>query len=126
MNAIILCGGLSTRLGEITKEIPKVLLKIGDKTVFEWQIEKIKKMGIDKVVLAAGHLAEVLKKEIGDEYNAVKVIYAIEDKKLGTGGAIKNALNYVPEKDKASIILNGDILTTVDFNDLKKHLKKNK
>lgn len=124
MNAIILCGGLSTRLGEITKDIPKVLLKIGDKTVFEWQIEKIKKMGINKVVLAAGHLAEVLKKEVGDSCQGLEIIYAIEEKKLGTGGAIKNALKYVPDKNEASFIINGDILTTVDFLDMIKYLKK--
>lgn len=125
MNVIILCGGLSTRLGEITKNIPKVLLKIGDKTVFEWQIEKIKKLGVKEVVLAAGHLSEVLKRELGDYCHGVKIIYAIEEKKLGTGGAIKNAFTYILNKEEPSFIINGDILTTVDFSDMLKYLKKN-
>lgn len=123
MNFIILCGGLSTRLGKITESIPKVLLKIGDKTVFEWQIEKLKKIGATEVVLAAGHLSEVLKKEIAEECQGVKIIYAIEEEKLGTGGAIKNALNFVSNKKDPSFIINGDILTTVDFADMVKYLK---
>ena len=65
MNAVILCGGLSTRLGDTTKDIPKVLLSIKGKTVLEWQLEKIKQLGIAQVVLAAGHLSTVLKKEVG-------------------------------------------------------------
>ncbi|MFA5211406.1 MAG: sugar phosphate nucleotidyltransferase [Patescibacteria group bacterium] len=125
MNAIILCGGLSTRLGEITKEMPKVLLEIGGKTILEWQIEKLKKINITEVVLAAGHLSEVLKRQVGDECCGVKIIYAIEEKKLGTGGAIKNALNFVKENAEASIILNGDILTTVDLQEMVNNLKNN-
>lgn len=118
MNAIILCGGLSTRLGDITKSIPKVLLEIGDRSVLDWQLEKIKRAGIDTVVMAAGHLSDVLQEEVGLERNGIKIIYAIEDKKLGTGGAIKNALASVPHPDQASIILNGDILTTIDLNEM--------
>lgn len=123
MNAIILCGGLSTRLGEITKSIPKVLLQIGDRTVLDWQLEKIKRAGIDTVVMAAGHLSEVLQKEIGTERNGVKIIYAVEPERLGTGGAIKFALSFVPNKDEATFILNGDILTTVSLDEMARNLK---
>ncbi len=118
MNAIILCGGLSTRLGDITKSIPKVLLEIGGKTVLDWQLEKIKSVGIDTVVMAAGHLSDVLQQEVGTERNGIKIVYAIEDKKLGTGGAIKNALASVPQVGEPSIILNGDILTTIDLAEM--------
>ncbi|HQF57437.1 MAG TPA: sugar phosphate nucleotidyltransferase [Candidatus Magasanikbacteria bacterium] len=125
MNAIILCGGLSTRLGEITKTIPKILLPIGPKRVFDWQMEKLKKMGIKEVVLAAGHLANNLREQVGTEWQGIKIIYAIENKKLGTGGAIKHALEYVLYPEKPTIILNGDILTTVSFVDMVKYLRSN-
>lgn len=124
MNAIILCGGLSTRLGNITKEIPKILLEIGNKTVLDWQLEKLKDLGIDEVVLAAGHLAGVLQKEVGEERDGVKLVYAVEKKKLGTGGAIKFAMTQVKNTDKPSIILNGDVLTTVDLKDMVSYLKQ--
>lgn len=123
MNAIILCGGLSTRLGDITKSIPKILLEIGDKTVLDWQLEKIKRAGIDTVVMAAGHLSEVLQQEIGAEREGVKIIYAVEKEKLGTGGAVKFAMDFVPEKNEPTVILNGDILTTVNFTEMIAHLK---
>lgn len=113
MNAIILCGGLSTRLGERTKHVPKVLLPIGPKTVLEWQLEKIKQLGISEVVLAAGHLAEVLQKEVGDICNGVKLIYAIEKERLGTGGAIKHGLTSVSQPQAPTLVFNGDVLTTL-------------
>lgn len=118
MNAIILCGGLSTRLGDITKDVPKILLKIGDKTVLDWQLEKLKSVGVKEVVLAAGHLAHVLQGEVGFERQGIEIIYAIEDKKLGTGGAIKHGIEYVLHADDPTIILNGDVLTTIDLADM--------
>lgn len=123
MNAIILCGGLSTRLGEITKSIPKVLLEIKGKTVLEWQIEKLKKLGISEVVLAAGHLSDVLYQKIGLHLNGTDLNYAIEQTRLGTGGAIKHAWEYVKDQTKPVIILNGDVLTTIDLTDMVKYLK---
>jgi len=125
MNAIILCGGLSTRLGDITKTTPKILLEIGDKTVLDWQLEKLNSVGIKKVVLAAGHLAKELFDTVGEERNGLELIYAIEDKKLGTGGAIKHSLEYVEKPNEPTIVLNGDILTTVDLSDMVSYIKPN-
>jgi len=118
MNAIILCGGLSTRLKDITKSIPKVLLEIKGKTVLDWQLEKIKELGLSEVVLAAGHLAEVLQKEVGEERNGVKLIYAVEKERLGTGGAIKHAFSYLADPSLPTFILNGDILTGVNLREM--------
>lgn len=123
MNAIILCGGLSTRLGEITKSVPKILLDIGGRTVLDWQLEKLKSIGVKEVVLAAGHLAGVLKDTVGFSRLGLELIYAIEDKRLGTGGAIKHGLSYVLRPDEPTIILNGDVLTTVDLSYMVSYLK---
>ncbi len=123
MNAIILCGGLSTRLGDITKDIPKVLLPVGDRTVLDWQLEKLKKLGVTEVVLAAGHLSHVLERDVGTARNGMPLRYAIERERLGTGGAIKNALKEVADPNAPTLILNGDILTTVPLTDLATDLK---
>lgn len=123
MNAIILCGGLSTRLGEIAKSIPKILLEIKGKTVLEWQLQKLKSLGIQEVVLAAGHLAEVLYERVGLHQNGMDLIYAIEQERLGTGGAIKHAWEYIKEQEEPVIILNGDILTAIDLSDMAKYLR---
>lgn len=118
MNAIILCGGLSTRLGELTKVIPKILLEVGGKTILDWQLEKLKSVGVKKVVLAAGHLSKELHGIAGEERGGLKLIYAIEDRRLGTGGAIKHAWEYLDHPEETTIILNGDILTTIDLKDM--------
>lgn len=123
MNAIILCGGLSTRLGDITKTIPKILLEIKGRTVLEWQTDKLKKIGITDVVLAAGHLNEELFKTVGLHYNGVDFTYAIEQTRLGTGGAIKHAWDYVVGQTKPVIVMNGDILTTIDLADMVSFVK---
>ncbi|MFH1286920.1 MAG: sugar phosphate nucleotidyltransferase [Candidatus Magasanikbacteria bacterium] len=123
MNAIILCGGLSTRLGDITKEIPKILLEIGKKKILDWQLEKLKPLGVKEVVLAAGHLADELYREVGVQRMGMEMIYAIEDKKLGTGGAIKHGMEYLRNPDEPVFVLNGDILYTIDFADMAEKLK---
>jgi mannose-1-phosphate guanylyltransferase len=123
MNAIILCGGLSTRLGDITKTIPKILLQIGDKTVLDWQLLSLKRAGVTSVVLAAGHLAKELYDTVGDTRLGIDIQYAIEDKKLGTGGAIKHGMAYIDKQDAPTIILNGDVLTTIDLQDMISYLQ---
>jgi len=123
MNAIILCGGLSTRLGEITKSIPKVLLDIKGRPVLDWQLMKLKAVGIEEVILAAGHLSEVLRQEIGEERQGIRIIYAIEPERLGTGGAIKFAWDYASRPEEPSIILNGDILTAINLAAMIKYLR---
>jgi D-glycero-alpha-D-manno-heptose 1-phosphate guanylyltransferase len=122
-NAIILCGGLSTRLGDITKDRPKILLEIKGKTILDWQLEALKPLGVEHVVLAAGHLAHVLYDTIGTERMGVEILYAIEDKKLGTGGAIKHAYEYLQEPCNPTFVLNGDILYSVDFSGMLQQLK---
>ncbi len=108
MQAIILCGGLSTRLGKTTEKLPKILLKIGTRTVLEWQLSLLAEAGVTDVVLATGHLHDVLYEQVGEMYDGVKIRYAREEERLGTGGAIKNALRLVD--DFPVFVLHGDIL----------------
>lgn len=122
MNAIILCGGLATRLGEIAKSVPKILLEIKGKTVLDWQLEKLRAVGITDVVMAAGHLSETLYREAGLRRAGMNLIYAIETERLGTGGAIKHAWEYVSEPRQPVVILNGDVLTTVVIESMLKYL----
>ncbi|MDE0397175.1 MAG: sugar phosphate nucleotidyltransferase [Candidatus Poribacteria bacterium] len=113
MQAIILCGGLATRLGETTKTVPKVLLEIAGKTVLEWQIQLLREAGVTAVVLASGHLHDVLYERVGENYAGIRICYAKEEKRLGTGGAILNAMNQIDTSP--FFVLNGDILLA-DFS----------
>lgn len=108
MQAIILCGGLATRLGDATKKVPKVLLDIAGKTVLEWQIQLLKDAGVEEVILASGHLHNVLYARVGHHYADVSVQYAKEAKRLGTGGAIQNAMRCITTSP--FFVLNGDVL----------------
>jgi NDP-sugar pyrophosphorylase family protein len=113
MQAIILCGGLATRLGEAAKTVPKVLLEIAGKTVLEWQIQLLKDVGVTETVLASGHLHDVLYERVGVNYAGIRIHYAKEEKRLGTGGAILNAMKQIDTSP--FFVLNGDILLA-DFS----------
>lgn len=108
MQAIILCGGFSTRLGKTTEKTPKILLTIGNRTVLDWQIDLLSKAGVNEVILASGHLHDVIYSQVGENLNGIKIRYAKEDKPLGTGGAIQNAFQFV--EDFPVFVLHGDIL----------------
>ena len=108
MQAIILCGGLATRLGDTTKTVPKVLLDIAGKTVLEWQIQLLKDANVEEVILASGHLHNVLYARVSQHYAGVRVRYAKEEKRLGTGGAIQNAMRCITTSP--FFVLNGDVL----------------
>ena len=108
MQAIILCGGLATRLGETAKTVPKVLLEIAGKTVLEWQIRLLVEAGVTEAVLASGHLHDVLYEQVGNNYAGIRIRYAKEEKRLGTGGAIQNAMKQI--NTSPFFVLNGDVL----------------
>ena len=108
MQAVILCGGLATRLGNLSKKIPKILLKVGGRTVLDWQLDLLKEAGVMKTILASGHLHDMLYEHVGNSHRGVYISYAKEEKKLGTGGAIANAMKQI--HTSPFFVLNGDIL----------------
>ena len=95
MQVIILCGGLATRLGSISKKTPKILLEVGERTVLDWQLDLLKEAGIKETILASGHLHQTLHEHTGTYYQGMQIRYAKENKKLGTGGAIANAMRHI-------------------------------
>ena len=115
MEAIILCGGLGTRLRPLTNDKHKALVEIGGKPIIEWQLKWLKKYGIERkdVILACGYKHEKLK-----DYFEDSVKYSIEKEPLGTGGALKQALNLV--KSEEFLVFNVDDLNNVNLDELKK------
>ena len=109
--AILLCGGSGKRLGKIGESIPKAMVPINGKPIIDYQIEWLKSHSVTNIVLACGHLWEKLKEHLGDS-----VKYALEEEPLGTGGAIKNALQYI-EGDEF-FCLNVDDITDIDLKKL--------
>jgi len=112
--AIILAGGLGLRLRPLTDNNPKVMVRVKDKSIAEWQMSWLEKYGCKKVIFAAGYQWEKIKNHFSYNYKGLKIEYSVEEEPLGTGGAIKKALEKVEEDN--TIVLNGDILT--DMNPL--------
>lgn len=107
-DVIILCGGLGTRLRSIVKDVPKPLAQINGKPFLDILINSIRlNNNIGKVILAAGYKGDLIKKKYSDKsYNGLNIDVNIEDKPLGTGGAIKNSLSSVCTDN--FIVINGD------------------
>lgn len=112
--AVILSGGLGTRLKPFTNAIPKPLLPIGEKAVLEIQIERLAKYGFKRVILATNYKADYIEKFFGDGSRyGVDLIVSKEDRPLGTAGPIKLVEDIL---DSPFLVMNGDILTLADFN----------
>lgn len=127
MKAVIMAGGKGTRISSITNdEIPKPMLKIGDKTILEHQIDCLKKSNIDEIILVIGHLGEKIKDYFKDGTNfGVRISYYEEDpeKPLGTAGSFY----YLKDKiDEDFILVFGDVFLSVDFTKMVEFHKNNK
>ncbi len=106
--AMILCGGLGTRLRPLTYIVPKPMLPIGHRPLLEYQINYLKRYEFDRIILAVGYLQEHIVRYFADgERFGVKIIYSTEKEPLDTGGAIRNA-----EKSITSdfIAMNSDVV----------------
>lgn len=113
MQAVILAGGLGSRLKPFTEIIPKPLLPIGEKSVLEIQVNRLKMHGVKEVFLATNYKSEYIQNFLGDGSKlGVSIHISKEEKPLGTCGPLSLL------KDKLLqpfLVMNGDILTTADF-----------
>jgi len=117
-HAIILCGGQGTRLGLTDR--PKPMADVNGRTIFEYQIDAIQRYGgVNNIVFAAGHLANVLADHVGNgsRYDVTATV-SIEDTPLGRGGAIKKALRELPSGWREAIVTNGDNLWNLDIQEM--------
>lgn len=114
-SAILLVGGMGTRLKPLTNKLPKPMLPVGGVPFTEHQIVKAREAGILEIVLATSYLAEVFKPYFGDgSAFGIKIKYAVEEVALGTGGAIQNAASLLSPTDQV-VIFNGDVLSAHDL-----------
>ena len=114
MEAIVLVGGLGTRLGELTKETPKPMLPIRGVPFLKRLLVHLKSSGFTKAILAVGYKHEVVQLYFSDYLDDIPSIeYSIENNPLGTGGAIEHAMHLVTCKDV--FVLNGDSFLELDY-----------
>jgi NDP-mannose synthase len=123
--AVIVAGGQGIRLRPYTSLIPKPLVPIGDKySIIEIVLRQLAEQGFDKVVLAIGHLGHLIRAYVGDGSEwGIEVEYFQETSPLGTIGPALMILDECPDD---FLVMNGDILTTIDYGDLlNTHIESN-
>lgn len=112
LTAVVMAGGYGTRLRPLTTDLPKPMLPVGDRPLMELIIEQLRQSGIRRVEVATHYLRSVIKEHFADGRDfGVEIKYVDEDQPLGTAGA----LGRVETPDHPLLVINGDILTCVDF-----------
>lgn len=120
--ALILAGGKGTRLLPYTAVLPKPLMPIDETPILEIIIRQLKKYNITDIFISVGYLAGLIETFFGDgQQFGVKITYSMEKEPLGTAGPI----SLIPDFDSSLLVMNGDILTNLNYHDLITYHKNN-
>ena len=132
MKVVIMAGGKGTRIASIASDIPKPMIKIGDKPILEHEIECLKKQGLTDIIITVSHLGNIIMEYFGDGSKispatgkefGVNIEYFVEETPLGNAGALFKIKNKLKSD---FLLLNADSLFNVDFNRFIKFHKENK
>jgi NDP-sugar pyrophosphorylase family protein len=114
--AVILAGGLGTRLRAVVSDRPKALAPIAGRPFLSYLLDQVRAAGVRRVILCIGHLGDQVRTAFGQAYRGVELVYSEEPSPIGTGGALRHAL---PLFDGSPLlVLNGDSYCAVDLADL--------
>jgi NDP-mannose synthase len=113
--AVVLAGGRGTRLAPYTTVLPKPLMPVGDRAILEIVLHQLRAAGFEEITLAVGHFAHLIRAVLGNgSSNGVSIKYHDEQEPLGTAGPLAS----IPGLDRTFLMLNGDVLTTLDYRAL--------
>ncbi len=113
ITAMILAGGLGTRLRPLVSDRPKVVAEVQRRPFLTLLLEQLAGAGMREVVLCTGFQADLIEKELGDRYKSLELIYSREAEPLGTGGALRLALEHCPSDP--ILAMNGDSFINADL-----------
>ncbi len=114
MQAILLAGGLGTRLQSVVNDRPKPMALIQDRPFMEYVIRELKASGIDDIIFAVGYKGSMVESYFGDgSAFGIRAFYAYEETLLGTAGAIRNAARYMTGDE--AFVLNADTFYRIDY-----------
>jgi dTDP-glucose pyrophosphorylase len=115
VSAVIMAGGYGKRLLPLTEQVPKPMLPVGDRPLLERTIAHLRDAGIHQVNVTTHYLSEQIRSHFGDgRAFGVDLTYVTEDLPLGTAGGLR----LLPERDEPLLVINGDVLTSVDFRSM--------
>lgn len=113
MQAIVLAGGLGTRLKCVVPDLPKPMAPVAGRPFLAWVLDRLVESGFDSAVLAVGYRHEAIRDHFGEDYRGMSLRYSVENTPLGTGGAIRLAVDQVT--DLPVFVLNGDTYLELDY-----------
>jgi D-glycero-alpha-D-manno-heptose 1-phosphate guanylyltransferase len=116
MQAIILAGGLGTRLRSVVHDLPKCMAPVAGKPFLHYVIQHLLRQGVDEFIFSLGYLSESIENFLALNYPSLNYRVAIENEPLGTGGAIQLAIKKFDKENV--LVLNGDTLFAIDVNQL--------
>jgi D-glycero-alpha-D-manno-heptose 1-phosphate guanylyltransferase len=123
MEAIILAGGLGTRLRSRISGVPKAMAPIAGRPFLEILLRQLERCGCTRVVLAVGYMHAAIEEHFGGSFGGVRLEYAVEDSPLGTGGAIRSTLAMA--REDAVLVLNGDTFLDANYAEMMRfHLEE--
>ena len=119
MDAIILVGGQGTRLRPLTDTRPKPMVDLVDRPFVEHQVDRLRDAGISRIVFSCGYRPDAIEEHFADgSTRGLEIRYVVDPEPLGTGGAIANAESELA--GERVVVLNGDILTDLDFGEMER------
>lgn len=114
MEVIILAGGMGTRLKSVIDDVPKPMAPVGGKPFLEYIIHELALQGLNSIILSVGYKKEIIRSYFGNGSRlGVNIVYSVEEIPLGTGGAVREAMNIADSPH--CLILNGDTFSQLDF-----------
>ncbi len=116
--AIVLAGGLGTRLKGVISDIPKPMAPVYNQPFLKYIFDYLIEQGIERVILSVGYKYEVIKRFFGERYLSLELIYSVEKTPLGTGGGMRLAIDYL--KLDYVFIINGDTFFDVNLKDMER------
>lgn len=119
--AIVLAGGLGTRLRSVVSDVPKPLAPIHDRPFLAYLLDSLAAQGIRHVVLAVGYKGELIETCFGESHKGMRLSYSFEPEALGTGGAVQLAMSKLRNATREAWILNGDTFFDCRLGEVAQH-----
>lgn len=122
VDAVLMAGGKGERLRPLTDSLPKPLLKVGDKPIIDYNVDRLIKFGIENIHVTVNYLAEQIETHFQKDRDGIVINCVREPKFLGTIGAIKYIHNF---KNDTVLVMNSDLFTNIDLEDFYDHFSNN-
>jgi len=122
IDAVIMAGGKGIRLRPLTENTPKPLLKVGEKTIIDYNIDRLISYGVENISVTVNYLKEQIEEHFKEKRNTIQIKCVREPQYLGTIGSIKFVETF---QNDTILIMNSDLFTNIDYEDFYLHFKQN-